>query len=173
MRCWPRNLLFLTSANSIKLCFWCLDHLYVFRGKAARGQAGWLRGSGAVRGSKERTTAGLSCWGAAGRPPLGGAVRAAMPGSGRPRRRGSKGRGALTQHRPRDLQGAVVRLRSDAQQLAEQRVDVDAFERLHQEPLLEGRPHGAEDGFHVHGLVVKAVLPRVELHLVSLEGRQV
>lgn len=63
-------------------------------------------------------------------------------------------------------------LRDDAQQLAEEGVDIDTFEGLNHQPLLEGRSHGAEDGFHVHGLVVKTVFPFIELDLVSLKWRE-
>lgn len=117
-----------------------------------------------------------------GRQPPGVAVPAGIPAErGRDRRAAEVGGGGpgagggvpgLTQHGLHGSQGAVVGLGGDAQQLAEEGVDVDAFEGLDHQPLLEGRSHGAEDGFHVHGLVVETVLAFVELDLVSLKGRE-
>lgn len=97
--------------------------------------------------------------------PAGGGGGGGGPGAG-------GGVPGLTQHGLHGSQGAVVGLGGDAQQLAEEGVDVDAFEGLDHQPLLEGRSHGAEDGFHVHGLVVETVLAFVELDLVSLKGRE-
>lgn len=78
----------------------------------------------------------------------------------------------LTQHGFHDRQGAVVGLRGDAQQMAEERVDIDAFKGLGQQPLPEGWPHSTENGFHVHVVVVKAVFTFVELDFESLKGRE-
>lgn len=57
-----------------------------------------------------------------------------------------------------------MRRRLDLQQLAHQRVDVDAVERLGQEVLLETGSKRAEDGLHVHVVVVEAVVTFVHVY---------
>ena len=58
--------------------------------------------------------------------------------------------------------------RVDLQQLAHQRVDVDAVERLRQKVLLEAGSKGPEDGFHVHLPVMEAVVAFVHVDDESL-----
>lgn len=73
------------------------------------------------------------------------------------------------QHVLRHGQRTVVWRRLDLQQFAHQGVDVDAVERLRQEVPLETGSERAEDGLHVHVVVVEAVVTFVDVDDESLQ----
>lgn len=74
------------------------------------------------------------------------------------------------QHVSDVLQGSVVGLRSDVEQPAHERIDMDAVEGLGQEVLLEIGSEGPEDHLHVHLTVVEAVVAFINVHDESLVG---
>lgn len=76
------------------------------------------------------------------------------------------------QHLPDVVQVAVVDLRSDAQDVAHEWVDVDRLKGLHHQVPAKGGSHSPEEGLHVHLVVVVAVLALVELHREVLRDQK-
>lgn len=69
------------------------------------------------------------------------------------------------------VQVSVVALWFDSKQMTHEWVHVNQVKGINHEVFLKIRPHGPEEGFHIHGFVVKAVIAFVELHRKKLEGK--